>query len=78
MTNPTDPIVIPGPKPCTPLESALDKLRDDSTKFCHLSPRERDAVYLAYCNERNKAKIYMIAYAGMRNGLLRLAEEVEA
>lgn len=38
------PNIVPGPQPMTPLESALAKLCDDSSKITHLEPRESAAL----------------------------------
>ena len=39
------PEVTPGPAPITPLESALAKLENGSSKMVHLEPREASALF---------------------------------
>lgn len=36
--------IVPNPEPITPLESAMAKMGDTSSKMTHLSPRECAAV----------------------------------
>ena len=45
MTEPSAKYtIVPNPEPITALQSALDKLNDDSSKMVHLEPRQVKAL----------------------------------
>ena len=64
MTHPAlIPTPIETPEPITPLDAALARIADDTSKVCHLEPCHRDALRRYIVKLEYERAIYEMARA---------------